>query len=149
MFLTVLILAFVIRRSKESDIFWILSWPGTVVHELLHYVTGFVLFAQPTKISVWPEERETSGQTMGYVNFANIQWYNAMPTGLAPFLGVFVVLFIAGSVSKEFSLISVFWVWVMSSILSQVWPSQQDWKVAFSSIGGLALYGGIATMFLL
>ena len=149
MFLAVLILAYVIRRSKESDIFWILSWPGTVVHEILHYVIGFVLFARPTKISVWPEERDSGGQTMGYVNFANIQWYNAMPTGLAPFLGVFVVLFIAGSVSKEFSLMNVFWVWVMSSILRQVWPSQQDWKVAFSSIGGLALYGGIATMFLL
>ena len=149
MFLAVLILAYVIRRSKESDIFWILSWPGTVVHEILHYVIGFVLGAQPTKISVWPEERDSGGQTMGYVNFANIQWYNAMPTGLAPLLGVFVVLFIAGSVPKEFSLMSVFWVWVMSSILSQVWPSQQDWKVAFSSMGGLALYGGIVTMFLL
>jgi hypothetical protein len=149
MFLAVLILAFVIRRSKESDIFWLLSWPGTVVHELLHYVIGFVLFAQPTKISVWPEDRETSGQTMGYVNFANIQWYNAMPTGLAPLLGVFVVLFIAGLVPVGFSLSGVFWIWVMASVLSQVWPSQQDWKVAFSSIGGLALYGGIVTMFLL
>ena len=149
MFLSVLILAYVIRRSKESDIFWILSWPGTVVHELLHYVMGFVLFAQPTKISVLPEDRETSGQTMGYVNFANIQWYNALPTGLAPLLGVFVVLFIAGLVPKEFSLAGVFWTWVMASILSQVWPSQQDWKVAFSSIGGAALYGGIVTVFLL
>jgi hypothetical protein len=149
MFLAVLILAFVIRRSKESDIFWLLSWPGTVVHELLHYVIGFVLFAQPTKISVWPEDRETSGQTMGYVNFANIQWYNAMPTGLAPLLGVFVVLFIAGLVPAGFSLSGIFWVWAMASVLSQVWPSQQDWKVAFSSIGGLAMYGGIVTVFLL
>jgi len=149
MLLAVLILAFVIRRSKESDVFWILSWPGTVVHELLHYITGLVLFARPTKISVWPEARETSGQTMGYVNFANIQWYNALPTGLAPLLGVFVVLFIAGSVPKEFSVAGVFWTWVMASILSQVWPSQQDWKVAFSSIGGLALYCGIMTVFLL
>jgi hypothetical protein len=149
MFLAVLILAFVIRRSKESDIFWLLSWPGTVVHELLHYVIGFVLFARPTKISVWPEDRETSGQTMGYVNFANIQWYNAMPTGLAPLLGVFVVLFIAGLVPVGFSLSGIFWIWVMASVLSQVWPSQQDWKVAFSSIGGLALYGGIVTVFLL
>jgi len=149
MFLAVLILAFVIRRSKESDIFWLLSWPGTVVHELLHYVIGFVLFAQPTKISVWPEDRETSGQTMGYVNFANIQWYNAMPTGLAPLLGVFVVLFIAGLVPVGFSLSGIFWIWIMASVLSQVWPSQQDWKVAFSSIGGLAMYGGIVTVFLL
>jgi hypothetical protein len=149
MHLLILIAAFLIRKAKYNELFWVLSWPGTLVHELCHYVVGFVLFARPTKLSLLPEHRDDTGQTMGYVDFANIQWYNALPTGLAPLLGIFVALFLAGNITNDFTIGNVFWGWVTASVLSQVLPSSQDWRVAFSSPTGAVAYATLAGMLML
>mgnify|MGYP003351616535 FL=1 len=136
-------------RSKESELFWVIAWPGTVVHEALHYIIGMILLARPSRFSVLPEAKDNIGQTVGYVDFDNIQWYNALPTGLAPLLGIFVALFLAGSMTNEFSLGNAVLCWLTASILSQSIPSSQDFKVAFHSLFGVAVYGTALAGFIL
>lgn len=138
-----LVFALVLRKCSSSQVFWILAWPGTVVHEVLHYTVGFALNAQPTKISIFPEPRDGMGQTHGYVDFDNLTWYNALPTGMAPFLGVFVAFFLASFVTNDMTWTNMFWAWLVAAVLAQSWPSGQDFAVAFGNVPGLTFYSSV------
>ena len=63
----------------------LLSLPGTIAHELAHFVVGALLLAKPRGFSVWPR---AYGHTwrLGSVSFGNIGLLNGAFVALAPLL---------------------------------------------------------------
>ena len=144
LFTAVCIAAFVIWYFDDHELFWVLAWPGTVVHELLHYTVGLVLLAQPCNLSVIPKPRTEHGQELGRVDFQNIGWWNALPTGMAPLLGLPIAL-VASSLFQFTPTITGFLgAWIIASIISQCWPSRTDFSVAFENKVGLVFWAGVA-----
>ncbi len=137
-----ILFAVLIRASQSRDIFWVLAWPGTVVHEVLHYTVGFFLGARPTEISVVPNRTESS--TIGYVSFDNLNWFNALPTAMAPMLAFPLAWWVSTVVKLEWSLIGVFWVWVVSAVIAQAWPSKVDFAMGTKKIMGVIFWGAVA-----
>jgi hypothetical protein len=70
------------------DTLWrvaLLSLPGTIAHELTHFVVGFLLHAKPHGFSIWPRPRGNAW-TLGSVSFRNIGLFNGAFVALAPLL---------------------------------------------------------------
>ena len=138
----VLIGAVFIKWFEDSDYFWVLAWPGTIMHEILHAVVGFVLLAQPSNFSIIPR-RTDMGMELGSVGFDNLTWYNKLPIAMAPLLALPIV-FIATSVLEFSATVTGFaTVWILASALGQCMPSSQDWRVGLSSPVGVAAWAGV------
>ena len=68
--------------------FSLVSLPGTIGHELLHWLVGTLALARPVKVSLIPKFHRDGSATLGYVMFSNIRWYNALWVGFAPLLAL-------------------------------------------------------------
>ena len=123
-FITTLIMLF--ARGYPS--FWILIWPGTVAHELMHWVVGKVLGAKPGKIEILPEKfQHGKVRTVGSVIFYKANWFNALPTAAAPLLNIPLVFISSQHLHPGLTWLNVVLVWVLASILTQSIPSMADW----------------------
>src|SRR5690349_19261760 len=74
----------IIRACRHAGI-WIyamVALPGTLAHELAHFVVAFVLGAQPSLPSVRPIRTER-GWRLGSVTF-RVGYARALPIALAP-----------------------------------------------------------------
>ena len=63
----------------------VLSLPGTIAHELTHFIVGTLLLAKPSGFSVWPKAVGQSWR-LGSVSFGNIGLLNGAFVALAPLL---------------------------------------------------------------
>lgn len=82
----IVILYALLRGSRDA--MWriaLLSLPGTIAHELAHFIVGFLLHAQPHGFSIWPRARGRAW-TLGSVSFRNIGLLNGAFVALAPLL---------------------------------------------------------------
>ena len=70
----------------------LLGFPGVVLHELMHFLVGLILFAKPTSFSLIPR-RVKSGWQFGSVSFRGLNFINAAPVAYAPLLLVGVAWF--------------------------------------------------------
>ncbi len=107
-------------------------WPGTVAHELLHYLAGVLTGAQPVSINLLPRRRANGSWELGSVSFARLRWWNSVPVGLAPMAllpaGGWVLiesaswpLLSAGGAGLKF---------LAAQCLLAGWPSRRDWAHA-------------------
>src|ERR1700675_4119938 len=83
-----LVLIFVALLRAVRNSMWrvaLLSLPGTIAHELAHFVVGALLLAKPRGLSIWPR---ALGHTwrLGSVSFGNIGLLNGAFVALAPLL---------------------------------------------------------------
>jgi len=84
----VLVGIFYVLLRGARDTMWriaLLSLPGTIAHELMHLVVGFVLRARPQGFSLWPR-RSADGWVLGAVSFRSIGLLNGAFVALAPLL---------------------------------------------------------------
>jgi hypothetical protein len=139
----VILLAFAIGWFQNNRFFWILAWPGTVIHEFLHWIVGLVLLAEPSRFSVIPKPPTDEGQVLGYVRFESVGWWNSLPIGLAPLLSVPVALYMAGTMQFAWTVGSVVLLWILASAIAQAWPSRTDWRIAFSNPVGVVVWAGL------
>ena len=82
----VLIFYAVLRGVRDS--MWriaVLSLPGTIAHELTHFIVGALLRAKPRGFSVWPKAVGRSWR-LGSVSFGNIGLLNGAFVAFAPLL---------------------------------------------------------------
>ena len=61
-------------------------WPGTLAHELCHFIAGLLLGAQPVSLNVLPRRLGQQRWQFGEVRFTRLRWWNKVPVGLAPLL---------------------------------------------------------------
>jgi hypothetical protein len=143
--LSALLLGFMITRLRGHEHFWFVAWPGTVVHETLHYGVGRVLGAEPYDFNVMPSKADADGyRQLGSVSFTNITWFNAMPTALAPMLAPAVSMFILHHMDLELSWTSLGLLFLAASVASGSYPSRQDLAVAFRHPMGVIFWAGVA-----
>jgi len=119
--------------------------PGTLLHETSHFVTGLFLNAYPTRFDLWPKKRD-GVYVMGSVGFRNMQFYNALPSALAPLLLLVVGYYFNRWYFKNVDisyLNYIFYVFLQTIIIENAVPSSQDFKVAFSYPIGILMYGAI------
>ena len=136
------IAAVIIRCYENNKYFWVLAWPGTVMHELMHYVVALVTFAQPSSFSVIPVIGDDE-IVLGSVDCDNLTWFNRLPIALAPILGLGVALLALGAFTFTFTVSGVITAWIIASVVAGSWPSSQDFRVGFGSPIGVAAWAGV------
>jgi len=135
--------------NRNKYLFYIFKLPGTIAHELAHFIVGLILLGKPTSFSVIPKE-EKDKIVLGSVDFKNIMAINAIPIAFAPILllplffilsEIFVSLLTRDLMLSEYIyLYAIGFGVILSSVLSSSIPSGQDFKVAFSNIKGVIFY---------
>lgn len=63
----------------------LLGFPGVIMHEMMHLLTGLVLLAKPASINLWPR-RVGNHWHFGSVSFTGLNLFNAAPVAYAPLL---------------------------------------------------------------
>ncbi len=120
---------------------WLRRWPllyalsilpGTIAHELLHFLAGWVTGAKPTSLSIIPRLKTGGGWVLGSVVFTNLRWWNSPLVGLAPLalLPCSVYLFFASMPLPLLSISGTGIKWVAVQFLIAGWPSPTDWAHA-------------------
>ncbi len=109
------------------------SLPGTVAHELCHWLAALVLGAKPKFPNIIPK-RDGDAWRLGSVQFVP-NLLTVIPIALAPCLllplGIWYAVFVMTSAMGWWYLAHV---WIASTFLVASLPSRQDWKVAMPAI---------------
>ncbi len=123
-------------------------WPGTVAHELLHFVAGLLMGAKPVALSVIPKRKPEGGWVLGSVMFARLRWWNSVPVGLAPLAlmpaGAWTFMESAGL--PLLSVGSAGLKLLTAQCLLAGWPSPRDWSHAIIGLLMLAALGVLAVL---
>lgn len=130
--------------GRRHDFFILFYLAGTICHELAHFCIGLLTLARPRSFSVVPR-RKGNEWLLGAVEFANLRWYNAAPTALAPFLILAVPLLVAVwrvAVPWSFRWADAAIAVLLAPQFLSFWPSRQDWLLAMGSWPYLVLAGG-------
>lgn len=78
--------AALVRAGLHPTVFALVSWPGTLAHELAHMGVAWVLGARPVSLSLLPKKLGDGSWQLGSVGFTNLTWWNGPWTALAPML---------------------------------------------------------------
>lgn len=127
-------------------IFSLVSLPGTVAHELCHYLVAWITGGRPRGFSVWPR-RVAGGYLLGSVTFGNPRWTNVCFIGLAPLALLplaYVLVRWRLTMLPGLGLRELGWAYLAANLVQGAIPSGQDLRVAARSpIGWLALAAGL------
>jgi CDP-diglyceride synthetase len=136
--------------NQARRFFWLFSLlvlPGTICHELCHWLLGRLLGARPVRFTVIPK-REGRGFVLGSVSFANLRWYNAFFVGMAPLLllpAAYVLLLWRLGSNPAFGWLEGAMVFLLANLVFGAIPSWQDLRIAARSpVGWLLLAGALA-----
>lgn len=138
-------LAFLAIRLSARLGMWpyaVLALPGTVAHELAHYLVAVLLRARPSFPSLLPQRSER-GWRLGSVAFHAGKW-RAVPIALAPLL-LFPLAFwwASGWLAGAQGLLLALHAWVVAALLSASLPSRTDLRIAMP---GLLLIAAMAVL---
>ena len=124
----------------------LLALPGTLAHELMHWIVGLVLGARPYGFSVWPKPHGRGWQ-LGSVSFRHLGMLNGAWVALAPlfllplaWLGLVHILVPLWTNEQ--------WGWwlaagyLIATVLFAALPSLQDIRVGWRSLLLYAAVGG-------
>jgi hypothetical protein len=130
--LIVLLLLLTQKLRRWPVMYAVLTWPGTLAHECLHYLAGLLTGARPVSLTIMPRKENNGRWVLGEVAFARLRWWNSVPVGLAP-LALFPA---AGWIAWQSSVLPVL-DWSGAGLkqlavlcLMAAWPSRQDWDHA-------------------
>jgi len=131
--------------QRMPRFFSLLSLPGTIGHELLHFLVGTVALAKPVKVSLIPKFHRDGSATLGYVVFSNIRWYNALWVGFAPLLALpaaLALVYYRCAQIPPLSLRELGWGYLAASLTYSCLPSKADVRIVLSKPAGLIAYVG-------
>ncbi|MBI1881682.1 MAG: hypothetical protein HYR94_26185 [Chloroflexi bacterium] len=89
--------AFLLTGSPQVAmwLFWALFLPGTLLHELSHWLTAFLLGVKTGHFSLWPQRKKSGELQMGAVQVESSDPFRHSLIGLAPLIfGTIAVLLI-------------------------------------------------------
>ena len=121
--------------ARVHPAFFLLSFPGTLCHELAHFGAGLLTNAEPTGISLLPRRKGKTWE-LGSVSFANLRWYNAAPAALAPLLILLLPLAVAAWRTEpgwHFGPLDLALAPLLGAQFLSFWPSSVDWRLALRS----------------
>jgi hypothetical protein len=155
--LLVIFLAAAQERVGRAGAFWLILFalPGTILHEMAHYLVALVTGGSPRGFSIIPRTRAFADGSsrrqwvLGSVSLAKAGALSAVPTALAP-LGLIVVAWylyghwfawFPADTPHTLLLYGVVYLFCYSAV-----PSRADLQVAFSSTPSLVLYSSLVTI---
>jgi hypothetical protein len=128
------------RRAAPA--YALLVLPGTLLHELAHWLVGAFTGARPGAVRLVPVKSADGRRwSLGAVGFRRIAWFNALPVAVAPLvlaplalvLGALALALPAGDWRHWGGLYSA------TAVALSCLPSRSDWAIAFSRpLGTLA-----------
>lgn len=128
--------AFVLIRASSLFGMWayaLIALPGTLAHELAHFLTALALAAKPSFPSLIPK-RSGYGWRLGSVGFrAGI--VRSVPIALAP-LALFPLALVYGVMflaPAAWPLVCLH-AWIMAALLSAALPSRADFRIAVPAL---------------
>lgn len=140
-----------LARMMCLQLFIVLTLPGTLLHELLHFIAGLLFGARPVVISILPR-RVPDGWQLGRVGFANLNAVNSIPVCLAP-LALVPLAYWAGA-KWVAPLAMTQWVlwsalcYLLANCVYAAWPSKVDWSHAFRALFVLSFFAAaLAALF--
>ena len=126
--------------SGAHPFFFVFTAAGTLCHELAHFSVGLLTNAEPVGLSVLPRRIKRPGKghnwELGSVTFANLRWYNAAPSALAPLLVLglpFAVAWWRTRHGWQFAPVDLLLAVVLAPQFLSFWPSPVDWRLAARS----------------
>ncbi|MBO5442393.1 MAG: hypothetical protein J6A33_01240 [Alphaproteobacteria bacterium] len=126
--------------------------PGTMLHEMMHYLVGLFLNAAPCNFTLFPKKNEDGDYVMGSVSFRNVTFYNAVPSAMAPFLllpiGFYINRYLLPVMQPTF-FNYILYVLLQTIIIENAIPSNADFRVAGMYFRGVVLYGVLFVALLL
>lgn len=135
--LAIFILIVGLRKLRRwPTIFALITLPGTISHELLHFIAGLLTGAQPVRLSVIPKRQDDGRWHLGEVTFTNLCWWNSVPVALAPLalipLGGWLFFYSATlpTLSPQGAMLKL----ITAQCLLSGWPSPRDWSHAIKGI---------------
>lgn len=143
------ILTYILMKKYLFKTTLIFAFIGTVFHELMHFSIGLILLAKPTLFSLIPK-KTNEGYTLGSVSFQNINFFNALPTSMAPLILIPIslyLIFISFAIDNE--LIKIPLAFLITNLLISSKPSSADFNIMFSSKFGIFLYLGIISIIII
>ncbi len=124
--------------------FFLFTAAGTLCHELAHFAVGLLTNAEPVGLSVLPRRiKRTRGGSkaghnweLGSVSFANLRWYNAAPSALAPLMILGLPFAVAWWRTRHgwvFEPLDLLLALFLAPQFLSFWPSPVDWRLAARS----------------
>ncbi len=130
----------------------LINIPGTLLHELMHYLVGLFLNARPCDFTLFPQRNLEGNYVMGSVGFKNVTYYNAIPASMAPLLllpiGFYLNRHILPMINPTFINYAAY-VLLQTIIVENSIPSRADFKVAGMYFQGVLIYGTLFIALLL
>ncbi len=116
--------------------------PGTLAHEAMHWMAGWLFGARPVSMSILPRRMPDGELLLGRVLFMRLRWWNAVPVALAPFL---LLPLSAGLLWHSAGWPALAWPSLGLKLLAvqcllATWPSGRDW---WHALGGAAVAGAL------
>ncbi len=90
--------AFLLTRSSNVAlwIFWVLFLPGTLLHELSHWITAKLLAVKTRSFSLWPQPKKSGELQMGAVQIDVTDPFRHSVIGVAPLVFGSVAVLLIG-----------------------------------------------------
>jgi hypothetical protein len=134
-------------RVTMGPLFFLVAFPGIVLHEMAHYVIAAALNGKPEPISLIPKKEPDGTWVLGSVHFYP-SWWNAGFVALAPLYilpAIGWVLF--NNLQDDSPQDIVIGGYLLACIAWGSGPSAADWKIAFSRpIGTVVLLLGLGSL---
>jgi hypothetical protein len=131
----------VIRLSRFAGmwIYALIALPGTLAHELAHFIVALVLFARPRFPSLIPIRAEHGGWRLGSVA-CHAGYVRAMPIAMAPLALAPLALWWAGTFlhTASWPLYGLH-VWIVAAMMTASVPSRADFKLALPALIAVAI----------
>lgn len=136
-----------LTKSKLATINFmaILFFPGTVIHELSHFLMAALLFVPVGEMTFWPEMEDEHTVKLGSVQIAETDIFRRFLIGAAPFL--FGVSLLLGSLFFVVSqhLLSNYWVVILMIYLAfeignTMFSSKKDMEGALELLGVIVFF---------
>ena len=151
-----ILLVIILMRVKYSTYssMWmsaLVNIPGTVLHELMHFMVGAMLNAQPVNFTIFPKRNAEGDYVMGSVGFRNITFYNAVPASMAPLLLLPIAFYLnryALPLMTPTLGNYILYVLLQTIIIENSIPSSADFRVAGMYFHGVLMYICLAVGFL-
>jgi hypothetical protein len=142
--LLTLIASFLLGRITSGPFFFLVAFPGVVLHEVSHFVIAVVLRGAPEPINLAPRKSADGTWVLGSVTFYP-SWWNAGFIALAPLYvlpllgwGIYCALH-DGSLAEM-----LLGGYLLACLAWGMHPSRADWSIALSRpLGTLVVLGGV------
>ena len=119
---------FIRRRDVIFSTIAVIFLPGTILHELSHYIAATILFLQVGEVHIMPTWKENHLQ-LGRVTYKKTDVVRSIIVGVAPFFGALFFFWFVGAFHlfpHTHMIITLIFGYLLFSVSANMFSSRQD-----------------------